>query len=410
MDKVPGQFLQQRCEAVGLTQAAPADCLGLKQAAVSAISSLTMTPDDTGSCPPDEPPTEKQRGVLPGSLVQVMVMPVWLLRSPDFHALRRRSPLALRVLLCLWAHGRGVGSLCFPGERRLAALCETSVPSISLAIKLLELGQWIVVQRQRARGQGNRYTLRLPDDLAPLHARAESWLARPATGQDAPPVEDLLLTGDLWGRAGKGRRRFRQVRVEAAAMNSDAWDALWRENALAGHLWLLLQAYRPSGEQTSLSRLARELGARTAAVSVALRRLRHHGLLQTSIPGACGTRHTVALPAPDPVLHLPGALPRPGCDRQRRACPRGSDGRWQPQGKNRPRRSLIRPVVRVQKAPATPPPAPVVVLARWCLTHKEIHLLSGDLRYGGELGCGCIWTPTDDQVADTRRPTGYRSA
>ena len=69
-----------------------------------------------------------------------MVMPVWLLRSPDFHALRRRSPLALRVLLCLWAHGRGVGSLCFPGERRLAALCKTSVPSISLAIKLITMG------------------------------------------------------------------------------------------------------------------------------------------------------------------------------------------------------------------------------------------------------------------------------
>ena len=370
--------------------------------------------------PPPAPPLtaqEAQCGVLlMGSLVQVLYLPIWVLRSPDFIALRRKSPLALRVLLCLWAHGRGVGSVCFPGERRLAALCKTSVPSVSTAIKLLERLQWILVERQKFRGQGNRYTLRLHDGLAITHAHATAWLDRPTTGQDAPPVEDpILQRGDLWGKAGKGRRRARHARVEAAAMNSATWDGLWRENALAGHLWLLLQAYEASGEQLSLSRLARELDARTSAICAALRLLRQHGMLIASTIGPHGTRHAVAAPTPESTLRLSGALAHPGKGRSRRAVERDTDGRWRSQGGHRPRRTLTAPAKPRLKPGNVAKPRPIVpsapvALSRWCVKHGGTHGLMGDLRYGGQLQCGCLWTPDDDSIPDPRRPADYRAA
>ncbi|HNH48430.1 MAG TPA: helix-turn-helix domain-containing protein, partial [Myxococcota bacterium] len=189
-------------------------------------------------------------------LTQTLRFPIWILRSEAFVALRRQSPLALRVLLCIWAHGQGYGTRCFPGEKRLAALCKTSVPSISQAIKLLELAGWLGVLRQRELGRGNIYTLRVPESLGPLAGRIQTWLEGPSSGSEPAPQEAFVLqAGDLWGQAGKGRRRCRVAWISLANMNSDLWDLLWRTEALAGHLWLLLQAYGPSGEQVSLSRL-----------------------------------------------------------------------------------------------------------------------------------------------------------
>ena len=369
--------------------------------------------DTTEPAPEAATEPEAEPALLPGTLTQIMAMPVWIVRSAPLIALRRRSPLALRVLLCLWAHGRGVGSRCFPGERRLAALNKTSVPSVSRAISLLEAAKWITVERQLAQGQGNRYVLRLPEELAIPHTHAAAWLARPSTGKDAPPVEDTIQQGDLWGRAGQGRRRFRQARIEAAAMNSALWDEVWRENALAGHLWLLLQAYGPSGEQVSLKRLGRELDAQPSAISVGLRFLRAHGLLTASVTGRHGTRHTVAAPPPDATLRAAGAVTRPGKGRSRRTGARGADGRWLSQGGHRARRTLSAPAPR--PPPRPPPPKqpaapPVMHLERWCRTHGGMAGLEGDLRYGGQLGCGCIWTPTEDDMPDARRPAGYRAA
>ena len=97
--------------------------------------------DTTEPAPEDTGPA-----LLPGTLTQIMAMPVWIVRSAPLIALRRRSPLALRVLLYLWAHGRGVGSRCVPGERRLAALNKPAVPSVSRAIRLLEAAKWITVR------------------------------------------------------------------------------------------------------------------------------------------------------------------------------------------------------------------------------------------------------------------------
>ena len=113
-------------------------------------------------------------------LVRSAHLPIWILRSPEFIALRRASPLALRVLMCLWGHGSGYGSTVRPGERRLAALCKTSVPSVSQAIKLLELGRWLEVRRQRQQGQGNVYRLVVPAELEPTASRVQSWLAAPS--------------------------------------------------------------------------------------------------------------------------------------------------------------------------------------------------------------------------------------
>ena len=61
------------------------------------------------------------------------------------------------MLLCLWAHGSGYGSTVRPGERRLAALCKTSVPSVSQAINYLledrdEL-EWLVAVGRNEDGE-----------------------------------------------------------------------------------------------------------------------------------------------------------------------------------------------------------------------------------------------------------------
>ncbi|HNH46263.1 MAG TPA: hypothetical protein PKY30_04470, partial [Myxococcota bacterium] len=208
-------------------------------------------------------------------LNQELRFPLWLLRTEEFAALRRASPLAVRVLLCVWAHGHGYRTICYPGEKRIAGLCKTSVSSVSALIRLVEQAGWLDVRRQRERGEGNVYRLQVPVTLRATADRIQAWLEGPVSGTEpAPVVEGVVMAGDLWGQAGKGRRRQRFARISLAEVNSDTWDLLWRTDSVAGHLWLMLQAYSASKEQLSLARLGRELKVRPSAVSSALARLR----------------------------------------------------------------------------------------------------------------------------------------
>lgn len=188
--------------------------------------------------------------------------PAWMLRTPEFAALVRRSPLAVHVWLILSSYVQTDGT-AWCSQRRLAKLTGSYRRSVIEALAVLTERGW--VKKIPGTGPDGRridpktgavledlYRLTLPPALESLRAQINARLAgRPADG--ALPY---FLDDDVF--QGAAQLYQRMARIPRTTLASLEWSTLRARSGQAMHVYLLLACYAPNGERVGGKRLARE--------------------------------------------------------------------------------------------------------------------------------------------------------
>lgn len=180
-------------------------------------------------------------------------IPAYVLRSAEFAALIRLSPLAVHVLLILWSCDADGEAWC--SQRRLARLAGTYRWSVVNAIHLLEDEGWIVRSRRDDPDDGRRiadnfrflYPGQLEQSRIMINARMQG------TG-GAVPIP-YFRDDDLF--AGHVEIKQRRAIVGQSALASCEWARL-RASGLTMHVYLMLLVYGPHHERVGGRRLAAE--------------------------------------------------------------------------------------------------------------------------------------------------------
>lgn len=212
-------------------------------------------------------------------------VPIYVLRSPEFAALlhpsdryrpdnrdapkqerkgkegvpaTESSPLAVHVLLCLYAHAEGGQG--WTTVRVLARSTGAFRRSVKRALRFLEGTGWLSTRRQPGSKTKIDYTLRLPGSAEACRRVIE----RDGVAAQHP----LLGAGDVWmeesGPNRKARRagaaasvRVLEARIGQEVLFSAEFAAL-RAHPVALHAWLYLSAHTAAGRSGALP--LRELG------------------------------------------------------------------------------------------------------------------------------------------------------
>lgn len=197
-------------------------------------------------------------------------VPAYILRSAEFAALVKASPLAVHLLLLLWAHA-DVSDHAWCSQRRLAALAGTKRRTALECLALMKRAEWILSFR-RTRDTGERaadgYVLRSPGLVEVARNAVNERLAGRAVEGEIP----YFVEGDVF--FARSEIRTRKAFVPLSVLSSRQWCEL-RASGQAMHLYLLLLCYGPDRERVSGRRLAEETHLPLVRIREAVAHLSH---------------------------------------------------------------------------------------------------------------------------------------